>query len=325
MLLLFSLSLLMAACGCAVIPAKSQLVTTLDSSARPTRDASIGEEDSARSVLFAPPPTHAENDGTANLAVDELISSQIAPATQWESPIETGLLSNVASDHRNLYSGDSLLLLGSGFAVGSILANTSMDGAIQRHLQTSVLGAESDEWYHSFHASKELGNGLYTLPVFAGAWLSAEVLPESEFAAKVGCWGERSLRGFAVGAPPVIGLQLLTGGSRPGESLHGSYWKPFDDNNSVSGHSFMGALPFITAAKLSETRTEKLVWYSASLLAPLSRVNDNDHYPSQVALGWWMAYLAASAVDSTHGGEHPWSVSPYVSRDTTGILGEMRF
>jgi hypothetical protein len=323
--MLFSVSVLAGACGCAAIPFKNQGVTISDGSARSERIASNGDPDLARTVLFDPPPMPAEGDATPIPTMCLEPSDQMAPTAKWESPVGSGLPSNIASDHRNFYSRDSVLMLGGGFLAGGVVANTSLDGAIQRHLQASILGAESDEWYHTFHASKEIGNGLYTLPLFATAWLSTKLLPDSEIASRVGCWGERSLRGFAVGAPPVIGLQILTGGSRPGESIGGSNWKPFEDNNGVSGHSFMGALPFITAAKLSENRTEKVVWYSASLLAPLSRVNDDDHYPSQVALGWWMAYLAASAVDSTHGVKHPWSLSPYVTDEATGIVGELRY
>ena len=33
------------------------------------------------------------------------------------------------------------------------------------------------------------------------------------------------------------------------------------------------------------------------------RVNDNAHYPSQVMLGWWLAYLSASAVAMSDEGE----------------------
>ncbi|QDU57236.1 PAP2 superfamily protein [Aeoliella mucimassa] len=242
-----------------------------------------------------------------------------------ESIPQTALFGKLLQDQQQFYSSDSLLMLGSGFAAGSIVANTSLDGAIQRHFRTSVLGAESDEWYHTFHASKELGNGMYTLPVFASAWITAELFPDSELAATMGQWGGRSLRGFAVGAPPVIGLQLLTGGSRPYESPHGSLWKPFNDNNGVSGHSFMGSLPFITAAKMADTRTEKLLWYSASLLAPLSRANDNDHYPSQVALGWWMAYLAATAVEHSDNASQGWTISPYATKESTGLMTEVRF
>ncbi|MCA9265621.1 MAG: phosphatase PAP2 family protein [Planctomycetales bacterium] len=234
-------------------------------------------------------------------------------------------LNRSIEDHRNFYSPHSLLWLTGGLAVGGLMANTSGDEVIQRHFQASVLGASSDSWYEWFHASKELGNGYYTLPIMAGAYLTSELLPETTGAQRLRLWSERSVRGTLVGAPPLIGLQLLTGGSRPNETDRGSRWSPFDDNNGISGHSFMGALPFITAAKVSENRLEKAGWYAASFMAPLSRVNDDAHYPSQVALGWWMAYLAASAVATTDAQESIWVIVPYADANGTGVVGATRF
>lgn len=229
------------------------------------------------------------------------------------------------SDQKSFYSPESLTLLGSGFVVGGAMANTSMDEGIQRHFQSSVRGATSDEWFESLHASKELGNGMITLPVFASAWGLGEVFPDNAMAAWGGRWGERSLRGFAVGAAPLVALQQLTGGSRPTESVENSEWHPFHDNNGVSGHSFMGSLPFITAAKLTDNPAYKTLFYAGSAIEPLSRVNDNAHYPSQVALGWWVAYLAASAIDATDNPNARWKFSPLITREGSGVQAEIRF
>ncbi len=103
-------------------------------------------------------------------------------------------------------------MLGGGLLVGASMANTSFDRTIQSHIQSSVRSASSDDWFNAFHSSKELGDGVYTLPLFATAWATGELLPESVVASKMGTWGERSIRGFVVGAPPLIGLQRLTGG-----------------------------------------------------------------------------------------------------------------
>ena len=138
-------------------------------------------------------------------------------------------------------------------------------------------------------------------------------------------WGERSMRGFLVGDPPLLALQQLTGGSRPTETNEGYEWHPFSDNNGISGHSFMGSLPFITAAKMSQSRSLKATYYAASAIAPLSRMNDNAHYPSQVALGWWMAYLSASAVQATDQPGTRWKFIPYSTGDSNGILAEYQF
>ena len=237
----------------------------------------------------------------------------------------SSLVERIWDDQKNFYSPESLTLLGGGLIVGGAMANSSIDDRLHRHFQSSVLAANSDDWFESLHASKELGNGIYTLPVFATAWAAGELFPESRFVETTGRWGERSIRGFVVGAPPLIILQQLTGGSRPTETDESSEWHPMRDNNGISGHAFMGSLPFITAAKMTDNRAYKVLFYAGSTLAPLSRVNDNAHYPSQVALGWWMAYLAASAIDATDNPNSRWRFYPYSTEGSSGMMAEFRY
>ena len=134
------------------------------------------------------------------------------------------------------------------------------------------------------------------IPVFALTAVSEPILGDAMYGRTVADWGQRSLRSLLVGGPPMLALQVLTGGSRPGESDAQSKWKPLEDDNGVSGHSFMGAIPFLSAAKMANNAWLKAGFYAASTLPALS-INDDDHYPSQAFLGWWLAYLAASAVN----------------------------
>ncbi|MCC9645214.1 phosphatase PAP2 family protein [Rhodopirellula sp. JC740] len=236
------------------------------------------------------------------------------------------LWQRVVSDHRNYYDFHSFKMLAGGFLVGAAVANTQLDQEIQNHFQASVRGATSDDWFESLHSSKELGNGRYTLPVFATAWAAGTYFDETQALATTGRWGERSLRSFLVGAPPLILAQRFTGGSRPGEKDRNSRWLPFQDNNGVSGHAFMSSLPFINAAKMTDRPLLKSAFYAGSLLGPLSRVNDDDHYPSQVALGWWMAYVAATAIDRTEIANRNLTFYPYLADNGgTGAMIEWRF
>lgn len=236
------------------------------------------------------------------------------------------LWQRIKSDHSNYYDLQSLKLLAGGFLVGAIVANTQLDQEIQDHFQTSVRGATSDDWFEGLHGSKELGNGRYSLPIFATAWAVGAFFDETPALVTTGRWGERSLRSFLVGAPPLILAQRLTGGSRPGEKDRGSRWLPFQDNNGVSGHAFMSSLPFINAAKMTDRPLLKTAFYAGSLLGPLSRVNDDAHYPSQVALGWWMAYVAATAIDRTEMAGGNMQFYPYMAASGgVGGLFEFRY
>lgn len=239
--------------------------------------------------------------------------------------VEPSFLSRIASDHRQFYSPDSLIGLSYGLAGGALMANTNFDNTVQAHFQSSVRNASTDEWFHFLEGQKKLGNGRYTLPVFAIAWAAGSLLEGHPVADNVGEWGERSFRSILVGAPPMLATQYIIGGSRPGESSSGSDWKLFQDNNGVSGHSFMGAVPFLTAAQMAEEPWLKFAFYAGSTLVPLSRINDDDHYTSQAFLGWWFALLATKAIDSTQQGHTNWTFAPWLEPGTSGFAAEYRF
>ncbi|QDT41705.1 PAP2 superfamily protein [Gimesia alba] len=270
------------------------------------------------------------NEPTALITIEGFLSNSsledFSRAFDDEPPEEQlTLWSQIKTDHANYYSRESLTWLAGGFGVGAIMANTSLDGGIQNHFQSSVHSASSDEWLHGLHAQKELGNGRYTLPLFAAAWVAGAMFEKIPLVNASGEWGERSIRAIIVGTPPMLAMQYVTGASRPGETTSNAKWKPFQDNNGVSGHSFMGAIPFLAAAKVTDKPLLKLVFYAGSTLAPLSRVNDNRHYPSQVLLGWWMAWIATNAVDATQNAERNWSVFPIAYPDATGMAVEYRW
>ncbi len=241
------------------------------------------------------------------------------------APEKGDLWERLVGDQSHFYSKESSMGLGFVFGAGALFANTDMDSQIQKHFQSSVRGASSDDWFKFLHSNKELGNGLYTLPVFGAAWLANEYIDGPPVFETVGLWGERSMRGFLVGGPPLILMQKLTGGSRPYETIEGSEWHPFHDNNGVSGHAFMSSLPFITAAKLTDSPLRKSFWYTASAIGPLSRMNDNAHYPSQIGLGWAMAFVAATAVNQTDTGKRGWSLAPQSSPTSSGVAFQYRW
>ncbi len=229
-------------------------------------------------------------------------------------------------DQANFYQRDSIAVLVLGFGVGAFLANTNIDDNFQRHARSSVVHASSDEWYNAIHANKELGDGRYTLPVFALAASTRYLVDEDSNFYAISQWGDRSIRGCLVGAAPTLVLQQMIGGSRPNEhGEHSSYWRPLRDNNGVSGHSFMGAMPFITAAKMSDNKALKTIFYGGSLLAPLSRVNDGAHFASQAYLGWLVAFVAASAVDVTESPDNRWHLLPIVDASSSGLALERRW
>ena len=232
------------------------------------------------------------------------------------------LMERLAKDQWRFYSTENAIPMVLVFGAGAVVANTQLDIQIQRHFRSSVLRASTDEWFEKLHSSKELGNGYYTLPIFGAAWLAKEWIDGPPAVETFGTWGERSTRGFLVGAGPVIAGQYLTGGSRPSELEKSSHWHSLQDNNGVSGHAFMSALPFITAAKMTENPIAKLIFYSGSTIGPLSRMNDNAHYPSQIGIGWCIAYLSATAIDQSDSNRPGWSLKPLTTNSGSGLAAE---
>jgi hypothetical protein len=225
-------------------------------------------------------------------AVFFVITLLILPSGAWTEEEIVGRIEEmkdtIYEDYRNFYAVENLEYLAIGIGIAGVLANTSIDGEVQGWDQGSLRDGDTDNFSR---AVKPFGDGRITVPVYLGAAILGELTKDIRLGSATGEWGERSLRAILVGAPPMLFLQNAIGASRPKED--DSNWRPFNDNNGVSGHSFMGAVPFITAAKMADNTYLKYFFYLGSMLTGWSRINDNSHYFSQAALGWWMAYLAA--------------------------------
>ena len=234
-----------------------------------------------------------------------LLCLLIVPFLAYAEP-EPSIFDTVKADYSNFYSVEMLTNTGLGLAVGGIIANTNIDSEFRSEYQDNVKSNTTDD---VAKLAKKFGEGSYLIPLVIGASL----LPEGYFVSE---WGRDSSRAYLVGAPAMLSLQLLTGASRPEES--DSHWKPFNDNNGVSGHAFMGAVPFITAANRVDNVYLKSLLYVGSTLTAWSRVNDDDHYLSQAVLGWFVAYQSASAINKTNGGSE-WLVMPMAHDNAVGL------
>ena len=74
---------------------------------------------------------------------------------------------------------------------------------------------------------------------------------------------------------------------------------------------------------MSRKKSVKGVLYFASTLTAWSRINDNQHYLSQAALGWWLGYLATAAVHRT-GQEQRVRLAPYSVPGGVGVMATIR-
>ena len=237
------------------------------------------------------------------------VDSETGEETVAGEPAGRRIAADVLSDHERFYSSGCLRDLSLGLLGAWLLANSQADVGVQDWYRDRVRTAATDDlsgWV------KPLGNGRVTVPALSGALLAGVLLRRVPAGRTLTRWSGRSLRALALGAPPLLFLQAATGGSRPMED--DSRWHPFEDDNGVSGHSFVGAVPFLSAAAMTEGRPLKALLYSGSALCGLSRINDDAHYLSQAAMGWWVAYLAAGGVERTE-----------ADRTAVGLLPALRF
>ncbi|TWT85787.1 PAP2 superfamily protein [Posidoniimonas polymericola] len=225
-------------------------------------------------------------------------------------PDRPSLLSEIVADHQHFYDAHTMGWLAAGVGAHAVISNTNIDEFLREEYQQNIRNADTDEWSEVFHMSKFFGEGTYVLPIYAATALAGIPFNENTVLGQTGQWGERSIRTVLVGAPPLLVLQSFIGASRPGEKHSESHWEPFQDDNGVSGHAFMGAVPFLSAAKMAEHRSVKALLYVGSAMPAISRVNDDAHYTSQAILGWSIAYLAANAVDDTYDAERLPQVFP---------------
>jgi hypothetical protein len=224
---------------------------------------------------------------------------------------------SVLADHRNYYTQRTVLLTAFALAAGGAMAQSNIDREFQEFWQGEVAPS------HGLRDFRNCGEGTYVLPLYVVAALAGNAFENQPALRTAGEWGERSFRSAAVGAPALLFWQVAIGASRPNEAPYDSRWRPFNDDNGASGHTFMGAIPWLTAAQLTERPLLKAGFVAGSFLPGMARLDENHHYLSQVMIGWSLAWLATSAVNQTETGEASHWV-PWADANGVGLGYEWR-
>lgn len=200
----------------------------------------------------------------------------------------------VCEDCKNFYSWPNLGIIGLELAVAAPLANTTADQHIQRWYQCNVRSSGTDG---AAAVAKQFGEHFYTVPIYIGAAALGRLAADTRPGPVVEEWGCRSLRAMIVGAPAIGVLQVALGSARPDQGS--SSWRPFHGSTGVSGHAFVGAVPFLTAASMTDQLWLQAPLVAASTFTTWSRVNDGAHYTSQAILGWCIGCSAVLSVNAT--------------------------
>jgi len=231
----------------------------------------------------------------------------------------------IRSDFQNFYSRENFANILVGYGVHAAISNTSLDKNLNRWYQNNV---RSNGLGEISEAARDFGSWAAVAPVIVvGAVYCCDRITyrfrifETRGGSFLGEFASRTTRGYLVGTPVMLLSQNLIGAGRPDNPNSSSRWQPFRHDKGVSGHAFVGAMPFITLAQMSDNFWLKAGFYTCSTMAAWSRFNDERHYLSQVLLGWYLAYLSCRAVSKTEYQLLPrgLTVFPVIEPRTTGI------
>jgi hypothetical protein len=203
----------------------------------------------------------------------------------------------LVNDYKNFCFSENLVDVGIVIAVAAPIANTHADQGIRNWYQRGAGNGQSRGADETAKVFKQFGEYKYAIPAYVAFSFSGNLFSDSPAMATIGEFGDCSLRALAVGAPAVGILQVGLGSDRP--FTQDSRWHPFRSSHGASGHAFVGAVPFLTAASMTENRALQALFFAGSFGTAWSRIHTDDHYFSQVLLGWSIAYLAVQSVNQT--------------------------
>jgi len=197
-------------------------------------------------------------------------------------------------DFVHMYTGENLCYLGLAVGVSAPVAYSYADRRINDWYQNNIRSYRTEEWARAGYA---LGQHVNTIPIYLGVMAAGAYWQDTEAGNLAYTWSNRTIRALAVGGPAVGILQYGLGAGRPTEG--DSRWHPFRDNNSVCGHGYVGAIPFLAAASVTDSPVLKAVFFAGSFWTSWARLDTQDHFTSQIILGWSIAFLSVRSVVQT--------------------------
>lgn len=160
-------------------------------------------------------------------------------------------------------------------------------------------GSGSDKF--SKYVLDPFGKGFYPLVLFAGMYLAGSI-NENAYTQSVAL---NATKTFAIAAVTAFGIKQLTGRQRPSSDhfLSPRSWSgPFSGGVDSSFPSIHTTTSFALASFLSSAYPDKkwvgIASYSMATLVGLSRLNDNQHWASDVFVGAVIGYGIGKLVHS---------------------------
>jgi len=200
------------------------------------------------------------------------------------------LFTGTGGHWRRNYGRRSFIRLGGATALAGILAYTGADEAVESFYQDKVRSGGSDR---TASVLKFCGERFWFVN-----WLVVGAIDAWWHSNPFSRWGRSNFEAMVVGLPVLWTMQRGLGANRPSSDDGNPRWRPLAADNSASGHTFISAVPWLTLAARSGWLPVALLGRAASVATGWSRLNDRKHYPSQILLGWTVAFNAVNAVNA---------------------------
>lgn len=203
---------------------------------------------------------------------------------------------DVICDYSVYYGKENLPWAAGMLVAAGAMANSEFDQSVHRYWQKKVRSSATNSFFKVPH---DIGSfsyfRVYIGSMLFGYWNKDDYLPSC----LLYHWGYRALRAMLILSPQEVFLSNQLGNGRP--YLHeSSHWRIFRHKigkAGCSGHAFNGAVPFLTAAFMTEEPVIRYTFFALSTLPGICRINDDRHFFSQVFIGWCLSFLATRVVD----------------------------
>lgn len=203
---------------------------------------------------------------------------------------------DVICDYSIYYGKENLPWAAGMLGAASLMANTKFDQSVHRSWQRNYRSRGTDTFFKIPHSMGAFSYfRVYIGSMVLGYWGKDEYLATH----LLYHWGYRALRAMLILSPQEVFLSNQLGNGRP-YLCESSKWRIFKHKigkAGCSGHAFNGAVPFLTAAFMTEEPLLRYTLFALSTLPGLCRINDDRHFFSQVFIGWCLSFLATRVVD----------------------------
>jgi len=234
---------------------------------------------------------------------------------------------DIKQDFHYYLSKEILYKAGDALLVAGVIANTGIDRSVHKQWQQSIRNNTLNRF---FSLPQRIGGvRWWSFPLYLSSMVIGDLGNLYRFGDPVYNWGYRSLRTALLGGIQQVIFTNLLGSGRPINGAD-SNWRPFAHRTGVSGHAFYGAIPFLTAAHMTNPDSLRYLLFAASTLPALSRVNSDAHYLSQIIVGWAFAYLSSVAIyqtemQKTESSEPIWRVSAFPAKGGAFLVAKLKF